>query len=274
MKQQTVNEFEGRVYIIKNTINEKVYIGETTTKIKKRLAQHIEQSFYEKSTCYNCRLHTAIRELGKTAFYIEELECIRCLTKLELKKELKVLEKKYIEKYDSFKNGYNSNSGSVGGSILGEDVKEHLRQIRKTDVENTKRLIAHNKERAKRIDIYDYYTGEYLESYNSIKEVSIKYNADASHLTKVCKGKAKYATLNNKRCKILYSGNNYERHFQFKVTDETGSFVDYCIDSYDIKKRYGVDYSAVCRVCNKEKQSAGKLNGKKLIWSYYETNGN
>lgn len=270
MRKTIINEFSGWIYIIKNTVNEKVYVGETMTKINKRLSQHLTQAFYEKSSCYNCRLHKAIRELGKSVFYIEQLAVIHCTTKSELKKELKKLEKKYIKQYDSFNKGYNSNSGSNGGSILGEDVKKHLSLIGKKNTKNIERLVKSNKERSKSVDIYDFYTGEYLKTFASVKEVSIEYNVDNSLLVKVCKGKAKYATLNNKRCKLVYSGNTYEREFQFKVTDEIGSFVDYCIDSYDIKNRYGVDYSAVYRVCNGTAYFAGKKNGQKLIWSYYE----
>lgn len=263
--KQDVKLFVGRIYLIKNSINDKPYVGETLSSINKRLKQHLDQAFYEKSTCYNCRLHKAIRELGRDVFYIEELECVTNTDRCELKRILKKLEKEYIEKYNSFENGYNSNSGSIGGSVLAGEIKEHLREVGKNNTENIQRLIEANKERARKVNVYDYYTGEYLFSFDSIKELTKTYNSDSSSITKVCKGKHKYVMLDNKRCKVLYDGYTYNREFQFMVKTEDDSYIDYCIDSYDIKTRYGVDYSAVCRVCNGEKQSAGKLNGKKLI---------
>lgn len=272
--KQNKKLFVGRIYLIKNKVNDKPYIGETLTSIDKRFKQHLNQAFYERSTCYNCRLHKAIREFGKDVFYIEELECITSIDRKELKQMLKKLEKEYIKKYDSFENGYNSNSGSIGGSVLAEEIKKHLSEVKKSDIKNTQRLIENSKKRLKKINVYDYYSGEYLFSSNSIKELAEEYKIDASSITKVCKGKHNYITLNDKRCKVLYDGETYNRTFQFIVKTEDGSYIDYCVDSYDIKIRYGVDYSAVCRVCDGKKQSAGKLNGKKLIWSYYETNSN
>lgn len=96
------------IYIIKNTINNKVYIGQAVN-ILHRWYQH---RYVGGKTCsskhleYKNKIHTAMRELGKENFYIEILE--------ECKKEdLSRRERYWIEKYDSFYSGYN---GTKGGS--------------------------------------------------------------------------------------------------------------------------------------------------------------
>ena len=274
MKQTTVNEYIGYVYIVKNTINTKVYIGETLSSLKRRLKQHFWGAFNKNHECYNCHFFRAIRKHGKDVFYIELLEEVRLSDKKEVKKKIQELEIEYIKKYDSFVNGYNSDTGGNGGKIYSDESKLKMSLAKKNDPKALQRLRDVCKPKVCPMDVYDYYTGEFLCSFNSIKEFADKFNIDESHCVSVCKDKSKYATINNRRVKLKYSGEPYKRTFQFSVKTEDGSYIDNCVDSYDIKMRYGVDYSAVCRVCKGEKQSAGKLNGKKLIWSYYEANSN
>ena len=274
MKKAVANEFIGRVYIIKNTINDKVYIGETLYSLTRRLKQHFWGAFNKKHESYNCHFFRAIRKYGKECFYIELLEEVKLSDKKSVKKRIQELEVEYIKKFDSFNNGYNSDTGGNGGKIYSEDSKRRMSLAKKNNPETLIHLRKVCIPKICPVDVYDYYNGEYIESFSNLKELAKFYNIDHSHCVKVCKNKSKYATINNRRVKLRYSGEPYIRTFQFTVKTEDGLYVDNCVDSYDIKSKYGVDYSAVCRVCNGEKQSAGKLNGKKLIWSYYEKSSN
>lgn len=83
------------VYIIKNDINNKVYIGQTTKSIQER--------FYEHCTYCSSKIGKAIKWIGKEHFSISLLD--------DTAKDLDELTEKesfYIRKYDSIKNGYNS----------------------------------------------------------------------------------------------------------------------------------------------------------------------
>ena len=60
----------GAIYIIKNTINKKVYIGQTTQKVEDRFKQHLKLL---KSNS-NQIIHKAIKKYGKDKFYYEILE--------------------------------------------------------------------------------------------------------------------------------------------------------------------------------------------------------
>ena len=70
----------GYIYIIKNTVNNKVYIGQTSRTIKKRFSEHTS------NLRLNTKLAVAMRELGTDKFYIQELaECSDSdLNKLEI----------------------------------------------------------------------------------------------------------------------------------------------------------------------------------------------
>lgn len=88
------------IYIIKNNINNKVYIGQSIN-IHKRIQEHFWKSECSKDVSYNSALHLAIRKYGKEHFYYEILE--ECDASL-----LDEREKEYIKQYNSISpNGYN-----------------------------------------------------------------------------------------------------------------------------------------------------------------------
>ena len=65
----------GYIYKIINTVNSKVYIGQTTRNIKVRWNEHLRKRFDENSKRYNLHLYKSIRKYGKDAFTIEAIEC-------------------------------------------------------------------------------------------------------------------------------------------------------------------------------------------------------
>lgn len=123
----------GSIYIIRNTVNDKVYIGQTTVDIKTRFYQH----------CKNCtiknrhyKLYNAMKKYGKYNFYCEVLEDGVNVNKLD---EREIF---YIKKYDSYENGYNSTKGGDGRTINNEyDEKEIVRLYRSGESEQSIALI-------------------------------------------------------------------------------------------------------------------------------------
>lgn len=96
----------GRIYIIKNTINNKVYIGQTKVSIKLRFQNHLSAARKGKDYV----IGKAIRKYGEKFFYIELLE--ECPIE-----ELNNREKYWIAFYDStnYRFGYNI---SIGGNVI------------------------------------------------------------------------------------------------------------------------------------------------------------
>lgn len=99
----------GSIYIIKNYINDKVYIGQTTMTVRERFITHMKPSICKRTSTR--KLYNAINKYGRENFYYEILEENVPLEKLDEKEIF------YINQYDSYKNGYNSTPGGDGRTI-------------------------------------------------------------------------------------------------------------------------------------------------------------
>lgn len=104
----------GCIYIIKNEINDLVYIGQTMLGIDKRWKDHIKAS---KRKTEN-KFYKAINTLGIENFHIETLEEDIPLGEIDDK------ERFYIQKYNSFERGYNSTKGGDGKNFSNLDEYE------------------------------------------------------------------------------------------------------------------------------------------------------
>jgi group I intron endonuclease len=188
------------VYIIKNKINNLVYVGVTKVNINARFHQHTKPSTLIKR---NYKLQKAIKELGVENFYCELLEEID-------EKEMFDKEVYYIKKYDSFHNGYNSTPGGKGGKIIVDEkdvknvVNSYLNNFNIKELalkynvceETIKRLLsAHNIEIKKKLKTKSGYIyndsvrtfdskeekENLISDYDSgmtYKELALKYNVD------------------------------------------------------------------------------------------------
>lgn len=95
----------GRIYIIRNRINNKVYVGQTKVSIKLRFQNHLSAARHGKDYV----IGKAIRKYGEENFYVELLE--ECLAS-----ELNEREKYWIDFYNSTNNKFGYNM-SIGGCV-------------------------------------------------------------------------------------------------------------------------------------------------------------
>lgn len=119
------------IYKITNLKYNKIYIGESKD-IFTRWQYHIEQAFQPKSASYNYPLQRAIRQDGINNFSFEILEVGLYDTLIRRDKE-----REYIEIYDSYRNGYNQNSGHD----IYKDVNKKKRMWTEEEIEILKKLI-------------------------------------------------------------------------------------------------------------------------------------
>ena len=96
------------IYCITNLINGKQYVGKTTTSITKRFQEHCKDS--KKERCEKRPLYDAMQKYGINNFVVEKL--IQCEVD-----ELDSYEMLFIQKLDTYRNGYNCTKGG-DGSIL------------------------------------------------------------------------------------------------------------------------------------------------------------
>ena len=105
----------GIIYLIKNKIDNKCYVGQTIRTLKKRWSEHCNQN--------GCiALHNAILKYTPENFTIEQL--------FEgTNDELDEKEKEYIQQYNSLcPSGYNITSGGNSKKIHCEESRERMRQ--------------------------------------------------------------------------------------------------------------------------------------------------
>lgn len=149
----------GYIYIIKNTINNKVYIGQTSQSLKTRFKGHIRDSkeidFEKFDYKYKNKLYNAFRKYGEDKFYMELIE--ECDNDLLNEREIY-----YIKEYDSYKNGYNSTVGGEGSRFYSFTKDEELSII------NMYKEIKSINEIARRLNC----------SIRPIQEILYKYNVE------------------------------------------------------------------------------------------------
>lgn len=105
----------GHIYKITNTLNNKVYIGQTIKTVDKRFQQHKNNS--NKDYFSQIALYKAFKKYGIENFICEEIE--------EVPNELLDEREKYwIEYYNSYFEGYNSTLGGRAIKLYNWDVDD------------------------------------------------------------------------------------------------------------------------------------------------------
>lgn len=122
------------IYKITNDYNDKVYIG-STNNLKNRWRQH-KQRAKDKPDYY---LHRMMAKNGIDRFTFKKIKTLEDKTLKQVRK----IERLFIEKYNSIENGYNSRS-----SILTDDEKKqyHNEKVKEAYFKNPDRKKQYQKE--------------------------------------------------------------------------------------------------------------------------------
>lgn len=112
----------GKIYLISNEINHKLYVGQTVQSLNKRFNGHCCYSKTDKSV--NMYIKRAIHKYGKDKFHIELLE--ECPVELMNERE-----KYWIKFYDSYNNGYNLTLGGQDSNYFNLHRIENSIDIKK-----------------------------------------------------------------------------------------------------------------------------------------------
>lgn len=197
--------YKGYIYKWENKINNKVYIGQTMNRYgyRERWSQHRYQA--ENSIHNNNKFHNAIRKYGIDNFDKEVLECIEMDDKVELKKVLDKIEVEYIEKYDSFNNGYNSTLGGDFNIYNSGDIDNIRNKMieSKNKSQKWKDWVDRHRKEVVKINIEDY---SLIERYESCIEAAKLNGMDSSEIIRGrCRGK--FATGKFRRRSVLFEDN-------------------------------------------------------------------
>lgn len=94
------------IYCITNDVNNKQYVGKTLFTIEKRFNEHINDS--KRDRCESRPLYSAMRKYGIEHFSIKLLEEVK---EFNLLSEREIY---WIQKLDTYHNGYNATKGGDG----------------------------------------------------------------------------------------------------------------------------------------------------------------
>lgn len=195
----------GVIYLIRNNINNKIYIGQTIQDFDKRYSSGIEKT-------HNKHLKRSIEKYGVDNFYIDKEFDIAYS-----QDELNRLEKMYIRMYNATdkRYGYNIREGGLN-TKLAESTKQKLSEARlgrfkgeenpmfgKHHTEESKKKMAVNKGKPMSEEQKEKLRNNSPRSrqviclddnkiFKSIKEASRYYNIDNSSIGKVCRGVLKH----------------------------------------------------------------------------------
>lgn len=141
----------GRIYIIRNTVNDKVYVGQTHVSIKLRFQNHLSAA--RRGLDYI--IGKAIRKYGEDKFYVELLE--ECLVE-----ELNEREQYWISFFKATDNRFGYNM-SIGGNVV--------RTTKELDEEKVLQMFNSgigSYEIAKLLHVHPYRIAEILKEHNIV----------------------------------------------------------------------------------------------------------
>lgn len=244
-----------KVYMHRNKINKKVYIGITKQKCEDRwrhdgLGYQNQEKFFR-----------AILKYGWDNF--EHIILFDGLTAEEAGKK----EQELIILYDSYNNGYNAN---WGGSITNhspetlEKMRQSMTGKKHTQETKDKISLAKDKDKVSVICL------ETKKVYKSVAEASNDTKVDKSSIIKCCKGIMLSAGG------LTWRYTDPERYAEYKQVTETrinkSKKAVLCIETNIIYETIraaaqatGADESAIVKVCKGKQKTAAKLH-----WQYIE----
>ena len=128
---KTIDNIPG-IYLIKNKVNGKCYIGQSI-RLRKRLLHHLNNYINDR---YDFPLYRAFDKYGTDNFEVFILNSFNSTNYTEIKKELDILEIKYIKEYNSYgTTGYNQTYGGDAG-VLGYKMTEEQKDKIKNNVKS------------------------------------------------------------------------------------------------------------------------------------------
>lgn len=170
---------QSAIYKIVNTVNDKFYIGSAVN-----LQVRIKRHFYELKINSHCNNHLQ-RSYIKYGIDCFKLDILEVFDIIEYEKLLK-LEEAYILKTKAVELGYNQLVS----------YSDHLKKLNKTE-EHVKKV---SKKLSKKVMAFNRFTGEFVNTFDSVSETSIFFKTSSSNISRCCQGKFNYI----KNCVFCY----------------------------------------------------------------------
>ena len=238
----------GFIYKITNTINNKIYIGQTTRNLSSRISE------YKKNSHNNNYLNNSFKKYGFEKFKFEIIDTAYSLIELNNK------EIEYINKYDSTNKeiGYNIEIGGLN-SIASFETREKMSEshigVKQTQVWIGKRIAKSGSSEAKK-----YGKKKTEEEKKYLSEISPKYwkgkKRSDDTKNKISKTKKKNGLSKKQKdilCKkvLAYNPITNEKLNVFDSTSNAGKY-------------YNISQSTISRRCSGKSKNSGDIYFKYL----------
>jgi len=254
---------ESGIYLITNSVTGSQYVGKSVN-IHRRVLQHFCQ--LNSGNHYNTYLQRAWDKYGNGAFDVSVLELCD-------KSELDNKEVMYIEKYDTYHNGYNLTLVGDGGHgvIVSDETRQKLRLARSA---TWRSVVLLN-------------TGDVFEC---VADAARQYHTDSSSITMCCNHIRRYAGVFDNQ-KLVWS--YYDDYIKFSKDDirtlilqaEIQNKGGYCEQAKGVvllntgevfdcvttaAEHFSISPSQISRVCVGKGLRAGTMpDGTPMVWRHY-----
>jgi len=240
----------GYIYICTCITTNKSYIGQTRQSFSKRKNEHLRHYNNKNYPNYNCKFYRALRKYSKENFYWSVLKIVESTTIKNLIDELNYWEIYYIDKFNSYKNGYNMTFGG----------------------DTSKKIY-------KKINVYDK-NGVFIKTFDNIVEASNEYNICKSTIWSNCNRVSTFVKWNNTRLIFRWADNgicdsdlnrlisvNYQKEISMYSIDgvKLGTFSS----SKEISQKFNISCSKVTKNCRRL-ISFVQINSDKYIFRYID----
>ena len=267
--------YKNCIYLWKNQVNEKLYVGQAKDFIR-RTREHKYSAYNKNAREYDYPIQGAIRKYGLEKFQI-------CILEKDLVDydEMNEKEKHYIKYYDVLtKNykGYNVASGGRNGNPLAGKTEEEIAEIRRKQSEANKGKQLSEKHKQK---ISEAHKGKQLSEEH--KQKISENHSDVKGENNPCYGRTgenhpfygkHHSEETKKKHSERMSGENNPMYGRTGENNSNSKAV-ICITTgekfgsvHEAERQTGVSH--ICDCCRGVRKSAGKLNGKKMVWLYLE----
>lgn len=266
----------GYIYVIKNDINDKLYIGKTSTTILNRWYHHKDAYLTN-----DWHLYRAMRKYGIEHFWIEEIE--KCPDKILNEREVF-----WIKKLDTYSNGYNMTTGGDGRLSLNRelilkewnsgksvteianllncwsssviDILKELDVYDKEEIQRRKVLYIANKQCKEKIVQYDG-NGQQINVFSSPYEASLSTGISKKAIrtaidTKIGAGGFLWQYENEKPPAPRYV-KTCKKHIIEQIDLTTNTVIATFQGASCAGKELGIDPSAITKVCKNKRNKAG-----------------
>ena len=257
------------IYIIKNKVNSKVYIGQTIHTIDHRWKGYYREYKYKKNLGLRIIIK-AMRKHGFDNFYYEILK--DNITSIE---ELNYWEKYYIKKYKSTNKyyGYNIENGGNSKGKHSSIIKQKISKAQKGSKNHMYGRLGKDNPTSKRI--IDLTTGKIFDS---VMDICREYHYNNGEFSKICACARGDRWFTNHKTYRYLDANDIPIIVPLPKAIST-NYVYYCVEDKsiyltikDIAKKHNLHPSYIAKCMKKNKSIQGntyKKSEHKVTYEYY-----